>query len=176
MKNRKKPKVQALVDSGCTHTRIDKQLVKNKRISMKLINFSFKVFDTDGTKNRKVTKVVPLEIEINGHKKQLEAAVMDLDGTNMFLGHDWLVKHNPEVNWKNGIIRFIRCPGQYIMKHEDIKFNTRRTKAMNTMKQDNGEIGKELDEMNPEDLLKYIRLFTHLFNKKKFEKLLERHE
>jgi len=109
MKNRKKSKVKALVDSGCTHTRIDKQLVKDKRISMKLINFSFKVFNTDGTKNRKVTKVVPLEIEINGHKEQLEAAVMDLDGTDMFLGHDWLVKHNPEVNWKNGTIRFIRC-------------------------------------------------------------------
>jgi len=35
-----------------------------------------------------VAKVVPLEIKINGHKKQLEAAVMDLDGTDMFLGHD----------------------------------------------------------------------------------------
>ena len=42
--------------------------------------------------------------------------------------------------------------------------------------QDNGEIGKEPDEMNPEDLLGYIQLFTHLFNKKKFEKLPERHE
>jgi len=62
------------------------------------------------------------------------------------------------------------------MKHEDIKFNTRRTKAMNTMKQDNSEIGKKLDKMNPEDLLKYIQPFTHLFNKKKFEKLLERRE
>jgi len=30
--------------------------------------------------------------------------------------------------------------------------------------------------MNPEDLPKYIRPYTHLFNKKKFKKLLERHE
>jgi len=30
--------------------------------------------------------------------------------------------------------------------------------------------------MNPEDLLEYIRPFMHLFNKKKFEKLLERRE
>ena len=47
---------------------------------------------------------------------------------------------------------------------------------METKKQDNGEIGKELDKTNPEDLPDYIRPFTHLFNKKKFEKLLERHE
>jgi len=42
--------------------------------------------------------VVPLKIEINGHKKQLKAAVTDLNGTDMFLGYNWLVKHNPEVN------------------------------------------------------------------------------
>jgi len=33
--------------------------------------------------------VVPIEIEINKYKKQLEAAVIDLNGMYMFLGHDW---------------------------------------------------------------------------------------
>jgi len=176
-KNGKKLKVKALVDSSYMHTGIDKQLVKNKRIPTKSINFSFEVFNADRTKNGEVTKVAPLEIEINGHKETLEAAVTDLDGTNMFLGHDWLVKHNPEVNWKNGTIKFTRCPGNCTMKHEDIRFRTRRTKEIetkDTMTQDNGEIGKEPDKTNPEDLLEYIQLFTHLFNKKKFEKLLER--
>ena len=42
--------------------------------------------------------------------------------------------------------------------------------------QDNSEIGKEPDKMNPEDLPKYIQPFTHLFNKNKFEKLPERCE
>ena len=120
--------------------------------------------------------MVPLEIEINGHKKQLEAAVTDLDGTDMFLGHDWLIKHNPKVNWKNSTIRFTRCPGNCTIKHEDIRFKTRRTKATDTMEQDNGEIGKEPDKTNPEDLPEYIQPFTYLFNKKKFKKLLERQE
>ena len=97
-KNSKKLKVKALVDSSCTHIGINKQLVKEKRIPTKSIDFSFKVFNADRTKNREVTKVVPLEIEINRHKETLEAAVTDLNGTNMFLGRDWLVKHNPEVN------------------------------------------------------------------------------
>ena len=98
MKNGKKLKVKALVDSRCTHTRIDKQLVKDKRIQTKPINFLFEVFNADGTKNREVTKMAPLEIEINGHKETLEAAVTNLDGTDMFLEYDWLVKHNLEVN------------------------------------------------------------------------------
>jgi len=156
IKNRKKLKVKALVDSRCTHTGIDEQLVKDKRIQTKPINFSFKVFNANGTKNGEVTKVAPLEIEINRHKKTLEAAVMDLDGIDMFSGHDWLVKNNPEVNWKNGTIQFTRCPGQCTMKHKDIQFNTRRTKATETTEQDNGEIDKEPDKMNPEDLPEYI--------------------
>ena len=88
MKNGKNLKVKALVDSRCTHTGIDEQLVKKKRIQMKPINFSFKVFNADRTKNREMTRVVPLEIEINKHKEQLEAAVTDLNRMDMFLGHD----------------------------------------------------------------------------------------
>ena len=90
-KNRKKLKVKTLVDSRCTHTGINKQLVKEKRIQTKPINFSFEVFNADGTKNGEMTKVIPLEIEINGYKETLEAAVTDLDGMDMFLGHNWLV-------------------------------------------------------------------------------------
>ena len=167
------------MDSRYIHTEIDEQLVKDRRIQTKKIDFSFEVFNANGTKNGEVTKVAPLEIEINGHKKILEAAVTDLDGMDIFLGHDLLVKHNPEVNWKNGTIKFTRCPGNCTMTHKDIQFNSRRTKDTETKdnrEQDNGEIGKEPDKTNPEDLPEYIRPFTYLFNKKKFEKLPERHE
>ena len=47
---------------------------------------------------------------------------------------------------------------------------------MDNKEQDNGEIGKEPDKTNLEDLPEYIRFFTHLFNKKKFKKLPERCE
>ena len=87
-KNGKKLKVKALVDSGCTYTGIDKQLVKDRRIQTKPIDFSFEVFNTDGTKNGEVTKMVSLEIKINGYKEILEAAVMDLNSMDMFLGYN----------------------------------------------------------------------------------------
>jgi len=155
-KNGKKLKVKVLVDSGCTHTGIDKQLVKDKRIQMKPINFSIEVFNMDRTKNGEVIRMAPLEIEVNSYRKQLEAAVTDLNKMDIFLGHDWLVKHNLEVNWKNGTIKFTRCPGSCTIKHKDIRFKTRRTKAMETTEQDNREIGKEPDRMNLEDLPEYI--------------------
>ena len=50
----------------------------------------------------------------------------------------------------------MRCLRSCTMKHEDIRFKTRRTKTMEITEQNNGEIGKELDNMNPEDLPDYI--------------------
>ena len=75
---------------------------------------------------------------------------------DMFLEHDWLVKHNPEVNWKNGTIKFMRCPESCKMKHWDIKFKTKRTQAIEIITQNKEEIGKEPDKTNLEDLPKYI--------------------
>jgi len=71
-KNGKKLKFKALVDSGCTHTGIDEQLVKDKRVQTKPINFSFEVFNTDGTKNREVTKVVPCQVQFTPGWKSTE--------------------------------------------------------------------------------------------------------
>ena len=105
------------MDSGCTHIGIDKQLVKNERIKTKPVNFSFEVFNTNGTKNGEVTRMALLKVEINRHKETLEVAVMYLNSMDMFLGHNWLVKHNLEVNWENGKIQFTRCPGSCKMRY-----------------------------------------------------------
>ena len=172
-KNEKNLKVKALVNSRCTHIGIDEQLVKDKRIQIKPINFSFEVFNVDRTKNGEVTRVALLEIEINRYKEQLEAVVTDLNRIDIFLEHNWLVKHNSEVNWKKGTIQFTRCPGSCKMKHQNIKFRTRRTQAMENKEQNNEEIEKEPDTTNPEDLPEYICLFIYLFHKKKFKKLPE---
>ena len=74
------------------------------------------------------------------------------------------------------MIKFTKYPGSCKIKHQNIEFKTRRTQVTETMAQDNGKIGKKLEKTNPEDLPEYIWSFTHLFNKKKFEKLPEQCE
>jgi len=96
--------LQVLVDSGCTHTGINKQLVKEEKIKTEPMERSFKVFNVDGTKNGEITQFALLEVKINEHKEQIDAAVIDLNSTDIFLGYEWLVKHNPEVNWSTGKI------------------------------------------------------------------------
>jgi len=87
-KDKEWKKVESQGSSGFWMYTHREQLVKNKRIQTKPINFLFEVFNVDGTRNGEVTKVAPLEIEINRYKEILKAAVTDLDGTDMFLGHD----------------------------------------------------------------------------------------
>ena len=67
---------------------IDEQLVKEEQIKTKLADIAFKVFNADRTKNREITQFVPLEVEINRHKEQIDAAVTNLNGTDIFLGHN----------------------------------------------------------------------------------------
>jgi len=66
---------------------------------MKPMNRLFKAFNANKTKNRKVTKFVLLELKINRHIEKINTIVTNLTNTDMFLKYDWLVKHNPEVNW-----------------------------------------------------------------------------
>jgi len=66
---------------------------------MELLNRSFEVFNTDRTKNEEVTRFVLLKWEINRHTERIDIAVIDLNNTDIFLGYNWLVKHNLEVNW-----------------------------------------------------------------------------
>jgi len=74
-----------LVDSGCTHTRINKQLIKEKKIKTKPMDRLFEVFNIDTTKNREVTWFALLEVEINKHKEHIDTG---LNGIAMFLEYN----------------------------------------------------------------------------------------
>jgi len=76
------------VNSECTHIGIDKQLVKDKRIQTRPIKFLFRVYNADETKNRDITKVALLKVEINKYKEYIKVTVIDLNETDIFLGHN----------------------------------------------------------------------------------------
>ena len=128
--NRKELQLQILVDSGYTHIRINKQLVKEKKIRTEPMDRLFKVFNADRTKNREVARFVPLKVKINKYKKQIDAAVMNLNSIDMFLEYDWLVKHKPEVNWNMRTIQFTRCSRNCRIQYQNISFKNRRIQPM----------------------------------------------
>lgn len=123
------PAVNTLIDSGCTHTCISKKLVEREQIPTQKIAKPIVVYNADGTTNKDghITDSVQIEIEMNGHKEQVEATVVQLeDRADIFMGHDWLIKHNPEIDWDNGIVKFTRCPEDCNMEHQNITFSKNR--------------------------------------------------
>jgi len=105
-KDGRKLKVKALIDSGCTNTTITRKTVEEKGIFTKSLSRPFNVYNSDKSRNgeKTIREFVPLEINSNRHIKQIDAVVSEIKETDLFLEHDWLVEHNPEVDWKEGVI------------------------------------------------------------------------
>ena len=177
-KDGKKLKVKALIDLGCTNTTITRKTVEEKGISTKSLPRPFDVYNSDGSRNgeKTIKEFVPLEINLNGHIEQIDAIVSEIKETDLFLEHDWLVEHNPEVDWKEGVIWFTRCPEHCKTEYEAIQFTPWLRRLLPKEEEESKGGDKEPHPTNPEDLPKYVQLFTHLFNKKKFEKLPDKQE
>ena len=40
----------------------------------------------------------------------MELTIADIGKKDIFIGHDWLQHHNPEIDWQDKKIKFSRCP------------------------------------------------------------------
>ena len=103
--------VKGLLDSGCTGTTISKKFVKEKQLTTMWTLKPVRVFNADGTENQggPITEYMELRMIIQGHKERIMAAVTDLGTADLYLGFDWLTKHNPEVDWAHHKLRFLQC-------------------------------------------------------------------
>ena len=102
----RKLEVKALINSGCTNTTIARKTIKEKGISTKSLPKPFDVYNSDRSRNGEkiIKEFVPLEINSNGYIEQINAMVSEIKEIDLFLEHNWLVEHNPEVDWKEGVI------------------------------------------------------------------------
>jgi hypothetical protein len=56
-----------------------------------------------------ITHVVDASLFLRNHSECTLFAVTNLGDQQMLLGHDWLVNHNPEIDWARGEVKFTRC-------------------------------------------------------------------
>jgi len=163
----KKIKISALISSGCTHTTIAADTVQREKLPTEKMKTTMEIYNLDGTRNRygKIKEVVPIALEAGGHTEQINAVVSGITEMDIFLGYDWLEKYNPEIDWKKGTISFTRYPKNCHLAGQTTTFNNQRALIYT----DEPTEDKEPDKTEELDLPKYIRPFTHLFNKKKFE-------
>ena len=98
--------MKALVDSGCTGSCINEDFVKKHNLNTTKLPKSIPVFNADGSSNvaGRLTHMVQLQVIIGDHKEIMEFGISNLGTSNVFLGHDWLKHHNPEIDWKGKTI------------------------------------------------------------------------
>jgi hypothetical protein len=53
---------------------------------------------------------VDFEMKIGDHKEVIQLHATSLGQQHIFIGHDWLRRHNPDINWETGEITMSRCP------------------------------------------------------------------
>jgi len=97
---------QALVNSGSSSSCISRKFVKENLIDTRPLPFLITCYNADGSTNKdgSVMEVVEMNMTIGDHQELIQLSVTNLGNHNLFLGYDWLQKHNPTINWKDSSI------------------------------------------------------------------------
>jgi len=103
--------VNSFVDSGATGEFIDRHYAKSNRLHTRKLSEPIPVYNVDGTLNEagSITEVVDLILRYQNHSERTLFAVTGLGKQKLILGHSWLQKHNPEIDWVTGEVKMSRC-------------------------------------------------------------------
>jgi hypothetical protein len=70
------------------------------------------VFNADGTSNSagEVSHKVRVTVKVGRHVEDLWMFATNVKKVPVVLGHTWLLKHNPSIDWVSGKVTLNRCP------------------------------------------------------------------
>ena len=104
--------VEALLDSGATGLVMNSEFAKKQSLKLKKLERPMNVRNMDGLLNKEgpIEHTVEVNIYYQGHRERTE--IDDIGGQKwtVILGIPWLVRHNPEIDWRTGEVKMTRCP------------------------------------------------------------------
>ncbi|CAK5284424.1 unnamed protein product [Mycena citricolor] len=113
--------VKALLDSGCSTCCIDTDYARAEKLDIQELPQPILACNADNTENinGRITHYVDLRMRIGPHVETCTFLLTCLGKARIFIGLDWLMEHNPEVDWREQTMRFSQCPEQCQMRaHE----------------------------------------------------------
>ena len=104
--------VEALLDSGATGCFVDKSWALDRCLQLSKLVKPVPVLNVDSTRNQEgdITHYILLTVGVGKHAEKLWCAVTCLGKVPLILGHNWLKKHNPDIDWTTGDVKLSHCP------------------------------------------------------------------
>jgi len=104
--------VEALLDSGTMGLVMSSEFAKKQCFKLKRLERLINVRNIDGSLNKKglIENTVEVNIYYQGHGERMEIDVIGGQKWMVILGMPWLARHNPEIDWRTGEVKIMRCP------------------------------------------------------------------
>src|SRR5258707_5594313 len=99
----------ALLDSGSSHCFVDKLFAKKNKLSLSKLLSAILLQLFDGSTRNSISHKTTIPLTFStGKTHQMEFYVTKLDkGYSIVLGYDWLVCHNPSIDWAETKVVFL---------------------------------------------------------------------
>ena len=142
---RAKISVTALLDSGATGMFLDTKWVKAHSLNTRKLARAIPVYNVDGTLNQggSISEEIDLLMVYQNHSEKATFAVCDLGDKAAIIGHTWLFRHNPEIDWQSGKVTFSRCPPLCHMNVQKVQKQSKKIRQLVPMLCPHPEESKE---------------------------------
>ena len=104
--------VEALLDSGAMRLVISLEFARKQGFKIKKIERPIYIRNVNRMLNKKglIENTVEINIYYQEYRKRMEIDMIGGQKWNVILGIPWLAYYNPEIDWKTGEVKIIRCP------------------------------------------------------------------
>ena len=104
--------VEALLDSGATGLVMSSEFVKKQGFKLKKLERPMNVRNVYRSLNKEgpIEHTVEVNIYFKGHRERTEIDVIGGQKWTVILGMLWLACYNPEIDWRMGEMKMMRCP------------------------------------------------------------------
>jgi len=104
--------VEALLDSGAMGLVMSLEFAKKQGFKLKKLKRPMNVRNVDRSLNKEgpIEHMVEVNIYYQGHRGRTEIHVIGGQKWMVILGMLWLAHHNPEIDWRIGEVKMMRCP------------------------------------------------------------------
>ena len=104
--------VEVLLDSGATGLVMSSEFARKQGFKLKKLERPMNVRNVGGSLNKEgpIEHTVEVNIYFKGHRERMEIDVIGGQKWMVILGIPWLARHNPEINWRTGEVKIMRCP------------------------------------------------------------------